>query len=275
MNKKLVNIASVLMRMFLLLVLLMSIAGIVLTALNNTLGYNETINYVYLLIGEALIPLEIVINKSLGGFNQASFVTFSISVATILVIICFLTLKDLAKVKKHGGENVKFNYISSHILLFLILGFFTFSTIVTAINYSSVLYYINIFKNEFVSNIGENIIALKFIVVSGLIIVLSLLTGISLMLSKKRIKKQIEVVGTSGINFYSSDYEEQVKETKIVSSIELEKDKKKEVKLTEKRQQAIELVSKVMELNQMKEDGQITAVEYTRLRQKAIRKYKK
>ena len=43
-------------------------------------------------------------------------------------------------------------------------------------------------------------------------------------------------------------------------------------KLQKKQSQA--LINKIMQLNELKDSGKINEVEYTRLRQKAIRRYK-
>ena len=53
-------------------------------------------------------------------------------------------------------------------------------------------------------------------------------------------------------------------------------EKQEEVQATKKpvKKQAQDLVTRIMQLNELKNTGQISEVEYTRLRQKAIKKYK-
>ena len=88
---------------------------------------------------------------------------------------------------------------------------------------------------------------------------------------KRRGGKKIRT--TTSLYFYSSEYKEPKDEVKIHKSddgsgVEIVEN------IKESNEKAQDLVKKVMQLNELKEQGQITEREYTKLRQKAIKRYK-
>ena len=88
---------------------------------------------------------------------------------------------------------------------------------------------------------------------------------------KKPTPKAIKVYGT--INFYSDEFEEVQNEVSEKQAEEVESVESKGIK--ESSEEAKDLIQKVMQLEELRKTGQINDVEYTKLRQKAIKRYKR
>ena len=115
---------------------------------------------------------------------------------------------------------------------------------------------------------------LKGIIVCGLIAFSSLFAFIVYIINRERGEKRNK--DAFGITYYAEDYlqkkQEAVDENERLTQEVNSEGSTNNVK--EKSAGSKKLLERIMQLNELKDSGQITEVEYTKLRQKAIRKYK-
>ncbi len=272
MNKKLRRVSCSISIVIFAILLLCSLAGLALVLCKNLLSFSNMQKFFYLSVGEIILPIELLLKGKVGAFGEKMFATFAISALIVILILCLFLLRDLIKVKKTYQKN-KFFIVSLLITLFIIVGYFVFSIVSINSNAPAITKYLSaIVDQKFI----VNTIQIKANILPAVYIAVAIFTIVAVIVTREKETKLLSSKQTGdGMCFYSSDYEEsekEVKETKVQASEMAEVGAM--VDVTEKgKSQA--LLQKIMELNEMKDSGQISSVEYTRLRQKAIRRYKK
>lgn len=272
MNKKLRRVSCTISIVMCTIILLCSLAGLALVLCKNILSFSDMQKFFYIAVAEVFMPIELFVKGKLGTFSDAVFTPIAVSTLIVVIVLCLFLLRDLIKVKKPYQKN-KFYTVSLLITLFIILGYFIFSLVIVNTNLTGVTKYLSaIAKEDFI----VNIIKIKANVLPAIYVLVSLLSIVAVILTIEREPKLISVKNSlDGMGFYASDYEEAEKEVKEAKkqSDSLEQDAPV-VDVTENGKSKV-LLEKIMKLNELKDEGQISSVEYTRLRQKLIRRYKK
>lgn len=276
MKNKSIKFAKGLLDVFLALVIIVSLAAFCLSVYCH-FNYNaEYAKYLYVLVGVFLFPIEYFATKNVTGVivRQTNMLlcaglTFAILVFAIIsfVLSCKMYNKSISskKRKKYG--------IVECFFIFIILSYLIVSAVVLTANYSIIENSLDSASPELITqlkrSIGVNAIALKEIIVAyvGIFVLLFSFIVFIIGMSHKTTKTKIY----SSLNFYSDEYEqkENVKQVTKQQKAEISAD------IPENNQDAKNLIKKIMQLEELKNQGKISTVDYTRLRQKAIRRYKK
>jgi len=159
--------------------------------------------------------------------------------------------------------------------MFLIIAYLTFAVIVFAIKYTSIEKMFGVFydgiKNPVEFLFKNNILNIINISLSGLCVLLFFIVFIVLAnFYRRKKKKEIE---EQKLYFYTSVYEpmEEKKE-----KYHLEKISEEDMRdIPESNQKAKDLVTKIIQLEELRNEGKISDKEYVRLRQRSIKRYKK
>ena len=256
-------------------------AGLVyllLAALIRTFGAQKVMRFFPPIVtGPIIISIGITLASSAIDNCMKSWPIALVAIA--VVIICICAIKDLINVYGHRNKfspNKKFSFISSLIFCGIFFIYFTFNLIVFCVNYNKFLTFLTANAPGFVINMtnGADIIMVKNIIICVLFIVASAVVFFAFMLNREKEQKQ-QIKQAFNFNFYSDEYEQ--KESNEIKPVEVEPERQEEQQEVEKakpKKQAQDLVTRIMQLNELKDTGQISDVEYTKLRQKAIKRYK-
>ncbi len=260
--------------MALLIVVCLGAMGI---TIYNMFSFNvELAKYIYVLLGVVLLPVEYLLKGRIEGvFQEQSSNVVCFLIAFILFVIIILLLTSMSKMfnNKYSSNKRTAFAIVAIVLLALFSIMFTGGAIILTIKFNQISNAINSLGPDFIkqitTSIGLNIVALKEIIVgyAGAIICLFAFISFIVGISHKSTKVKI----LSSINFYSSEYQE-VKEP--AKTKEENKEEEKTEEMPEANPNAQNLIKKIMQLEELKKAGKISNVDYTRLRQKAIRRYK-
>ena len=280
MKVKVLKCFSVIMNILLSMLMVFSIGAVAFILVGNFVTDISPISFVYLLFGEAILPIEQLINGTVGQFPTALFNIVTIATGASLFVLSVLGLTFFSRAyKDKKGVKTKV-LIPSLIIALLLCSFFTFSLISLITNYDGFNNFLSLRISGSVKVIlqylGNNFIILKSIIFAGLIAVFALLVFVTCIICKQKGEKKEKNV--SNILFYSEEYLRVQKEAKPETNkkkptqAQMAQMVKSTKKLQKKQSQA--LINKIMQLNELKDSGKINEVEYTRLRQKAIRRYK-
>lgn len=226
----------------------------------------------YILGAELILPIRSLLGSSL----NSSITTFSIVMSGIVFVLSITLTVFASKLfyrgqRKSGGAKVKIFIV----LLSIALVYEAFTVVMYALKYSEFTAYFN--SNSIPFNVEDvnsfNLIALKGIVLSGLLFIFTLLMFFVIPVPKVAGQKQ--VVFSDEMNFYSSEYDEVKTDTKDKKDSEKKEEKQQEKGIGESNEQSKQLIKNIMKLNEMKDKGEISNKEYTKLREKEIRRYQK
>ena len=278
MKKKSIKVAKTLFDLLLSLLIVVSIVSLGI-AMYNSFKYNiEVSKYIYAFLGVFLLPIEYLTKGEItGAFQEQANNYLCIFISLVLFILLILTLSFSSKMfsAKFSSKKRTIYGIISCILTFTFLAYFIYSCIFFTANYSAIENAINDFGPEFVKtimvNFGFNIIALKEIIVSYISLAICLFAFVSFIIAMSHKSTKIKI--TTSINFYSSEYQEPKTEEKTKEDNKEEKIGKTEIPESDPKAQS--LIKKIMQLEELKNAGKISNVDYTRLRQKAIKRYKR
>lgn len=277
MKKKLLGFFSGLEIAVLLITLLFAVGTIAFVIVGYFVSGFSALSYIYLLFSEVIIPIEFLINGTLGQFLTSNFNIIVIVAGVVVTILCALAIKSTlaTRAKNRIGKYSKNKWTIIYSLL--LCAYFIFNFVILMLNFSSANNFIS--KNisgiaEALSNsLGEQFILFKALTVSGLVAGFSFIFAFIVLLCREKKEKTKIVEGN--INFYTDDYlkaETKVGEPKNKEKIKNDEVQKTSVKRVKKASQ--DLITRIIQLNELKDSGKITEVEYTKLRQKAIRRYK-
>ena len=243
----------------------------------NLVNYNvEASKYIYLLLGVFLLPCEYFFKGKLDGFFQQQsniFICLLISVCLLILIITLVSFISKMFNNKYSSVKRTLWGIFANIILLLFLLVFVLSVVFFTAKYSQIINAVNNFGPDFIktitTNFGFNALVIKELIVAYLGAVVCVFGLVSFIIGMSHKSTKIKIL--SSINFYSSEYEEVKSEGKT-------KDEKQELdvvtEMPETNPNAKNLINKIMQLEELKNAGKIDNVDYTRLRQKAIRRYK-
>ena len=262
----------------LIFLFLFSIASVAFVLIGYFVNSISPLSYAYLFLGEAIMPIEFLFNGAMGKFLTSNLNIIVIICGSVLVTLSFLALRAVSATRKRKHNGKKPKYKQTAIYSFILFAYFAFNFVMLILNYSTINKYL--YKNingvvEIITDtVGIELIALKCIIFSGLIMVFSVLTFVFTLLCKD--KKQKTKITTTYVNFYSDEYlnvnTKENSNTKTTVNVEKEKVAQAPRKQVKKTSQ--DLITRIMQLNELKDTGQISDVEYTKLRQKAIKRYK-
>lgn len=258
---------------FLVLIMLFALGSAGLVGASYIVDGFDAISWVYLLIGEFIAPIELLINGSLGSFYESTMNIVCICVALAIFVFCILLIKTYSK---NGKKNKSNGFVANIVLSLLLMGYFAFNLVMLILNYAK----INRYFGRNISGIAEIVINYTFkdfVIVKG-IGVLSIIAGLAFVIfiltfiCKEKKKKQ-HLAKQESLSFYSDKYlvKDENKTENQPQEIKGSVEQNAKPKIKKQNQ---ELINKIMHLNELKDKGQITDVEYTKLRQKAIRRYK-
>lgn len=283
MKKKNIKVAKKLLNFLLALVILVSLLAVGLSVY-NLISYNiEASKYIYLLIGVFLLPYEFLVQGKIDGmFQQQSNIVYCLLIALAIFLISVLVLVNASKMyngKYSTAKRTVFGVITN-LLLVVFVAVFALGAVILTIKYSQIENGLNNIGPEIIktifTNFGFNLIIIKEIVAGYLGLLICLFSFMSFLIGMFHKSSKIKLV--TSINFYSSDYEEDKAITNTSTSTNNTKDDKKEEvvisDIPENDPKAKSLIKKIMQLEELKNSGKISNVDYTRLRQKAIKRYK-
>lgn len=277
MDNKGLRFAKRFFNTILVLILLVTFAGLCVS-IYNSFAYNyETAKYIYVLLGFVMLPLEYLTTGTFSGRFQeqaSTHICIIIEIIILFAIILYLSSASSAFRRKNSVAMRKFYSVMSIVLQAIFVGVFGGSLFVAITNYSVVLNALNSFGpdliNKLTTTIGVNVVLIKEVVVASWGFVAGVFALIMFILATAHKSTKVKIV-QGGTSFYSSDYEEPKKENKVKEVA----DEQQAEPAHKEDPRAQELINKIMELEELKKQGRISNVDYTRLRQKAIRRYKK
>ena len=242
----------------------------------------DAINYAYALGAEIILPIEYLFygNITYVSAEMASTIIIALSAALLFIsILGLIGTAQLFKDDKYFASTTFF--IISEFTTLAITVLYGYSIVITRFNYSVFTNFLNTNSPEILKQLaqsaGSSIVLSKALILSIITFIICLYGFITLMVKNPHLtfkrKGGRRIRTASSLYFYSNEYQEQKDDVKIHKSddgsgIEIVEN------IKESNEKAQELVKKVMQLNELKEQGQITEREYTKLRQKAIKRYK-
>lgn len=258
-----------------LLIIVSSIAvGI---SIYNCISFDaELAKYIYILLGVFLLPYEFLTTGKIEGIFQDqsnALVCFLISLAFLVAFVLVSVNSSRMFSNKYSSGKRTFSSVIAITFVFLFFAMFALSAVVLTAKYTQITIAIDNIGPELLKKLttsfGFNALIVKelFIAYFGTVVCIYGLIFFIIGMSHKSTKVRI----LTSINFYSSEYQEPIQDNKTK-----EDDKKVEiVEMPETDPKAKDLVTKVMQLEELKKQGKISNTEYTQLRQRAIRRYKK
>jgi len=222
------------------------------------------------------LPIEILFGNSFNFFLSQSNRIYVILISLFLCIYLLFLLRTFSKIfnEKHEAKRNK-NIIISLVFISIILIYFAFAIIVMALKFN---YAQGIFKtfevgilNLIANLISVNLLLLVDLVILGISFIALLIALISLIIYFNKSKnKQVQ---TQKLYFYSSQYEQQEVKEKVDSKQQVIEEEIKDI--PESNQNAKDLITKIMQLENLRAEGKISDREYIRLRERSIRRYKR
>ena len=260
MNSKIKNIFINVLMVLSIIMALSAVAGIFIVIFKENIGSANVIRLIYLAVGELLFMIEIILFGSVGTISIKEFDYYVLTACGVLAILCFLFVLVLKKSKQQANKNA----VRGVFYLFM-FAFSLTSLIFIVVNGSKIKQVVGVGDNSW-----SDPIFIKVVLVLSIFIAL-MIFNVVVGIRQNRCGGYVQNVGSKQLKFYSVDYEEE-KQPQNLKSNQQEIEGAVEHAFEAGKN---ELVNKIIQLNELKDSGEITTVEYTRLRQKLIRKYGK
>lgn len=274
---KLLKISKILLKVLLIPMLIISILAFGLVTFNMFSFSAEVSKYIYLLLGVFVLPIEFLINKGVGVMLAQEKILFLVLISILLIIISILFLLSIKKMYKNGIKSTNRFTIFTLVLSLIFSIYFIFASIVFIANFASLNQSLNLTNSKIlttISNIlGVNITLLKELIIAGILSIVNLFALVVLCIFVSKNAVVIKNKRYYNIQFYSKDYE--LVEEPVKKSSEKQKTVQEPTEVTTGTKESKSLINKIMALEELKRAGKISNVEYTRLRQSAIKRYKK
>lgn len=271
MRKTFLKISNVLLTIFMILLALLSVSAFVLALVGKSFPTFDFVDWVYLTFGFVFAPIEYILCGSVGHLIPDAFSIIVMGVSAIVFILSIILIKF--KLKSTREEEYRRNFYKkmTYILSILSLIIFVLNLIVLLKNFKNVNNYLNSAVPLISKIIEGKLLIITYISLTSLGIFVMLFGIFATVFYRKVTAKAVKIYGT--INFYSKEFEEQQNDVQVKNTEEQEEIEATGIK--EQSAEAKDLVLKIMQLEELRKSGQINNVEYTKLRQKAIRRYKK
>ena len=287
MKKKSLKVAHGLMRAILTIILIFALAGTAI-AVYNVFNFDPDIaRYIYVCLGSFIIPFEYLLTDNLGLFAQKGNVGHALIIAIMLLVVTISILINASRMNNDKLSSKKRTFARIYNCVFIMTFAVIFSLAVYVLLWRQFLLImrLNSIMPEFVQKIitqtGLEIAFYKEMFIGCLGLGLCLTGGILLIIGMSRGATKVKTV--SNILFYSSEYEQKQEskvETTQASKWEQTKQDNTPVNQTTQQQEEIKdkgsskLIKKIMILDKLRQSGKLSDVEYVRLRQSAIKRYK-
>lgn len=270
MKTKIFNVFGLFFKIVGILMMVLSLLGIVLVILDQFNLNFEPLKVIYVLLPELILPFIYFVFGSFNWPSDNNLVAITTCVFVIVLLFMFIIVRDISMSTKDATkESRKTSFIWSAIGSLIFLAYNIYGLFIVCLKNYDIGTFLSSKSFGFMSSTAMYV---KMIVVISIFIVICIgfIIGLLTILTKRPKSK---ITGVS-VYFYSSQYEEKRPEdkTKNVSNEISEEDSKD---IDEASSQSKKLIKRIMELNKMKERGEIDEVEFTRLRQIAIRRYRK
>lgn len=280
MKKKCVKVAKKLINVFMVLLLVGTLISIGLCVF-NLISYNvEVARYIYASMGYILLPYEfLAIGKIDGIFIEQSNLVVCLIIAIVMFILQIAVLSNTTKMFNGKYSSIKRNIagVIANIIIFLFFAVFVIGCVIMSVKYLPIENAINTVGPEFIklikTNFGVNLITLLATVCAYIGAFVCIFAFVFFIVGMSHKSTKVKIV--SSIYFYSSEYEEPTDGNKQSSKKNEEKKQESQnQEIPESSQNAKNLINKIMQLEELKNAGKISNADYTRLRQKAIERYK-
>ena len=282
MKNRNIKVAKKFLIFLMTLIIVVSFSGIGLSVF-NLISFNvEASKYIYLLLGVFLLPYEFITQgRIVGMFQEQGNIVYALIISIAIFVLTIVLLANSSKMYNGKYSSIKraiFGVIAN-VLIFIFTAIFVFGAVMITLKYNQMVNGVNDIGPEFIkiimTNFGFNLIVVKEIVAAYFGSLVCLFTLIVFIIGMFHKSTKVKII--TSINFYSDEYEEDKAITNSTSSVQKSKKEKKEqviADIPENDPKAKNLIKKIMQLEELKNSGKITNVDYTRLRQKAIRRYK-
>jgi len=277
MKKRSIKVAKSLINFLMVLILLLGLATLGVTIYNSINFSVEAAKYIYALIGVFLMPFEYLMYGTIGKFQNQESNLVSLIISLVLVVLTITVLVNSSKMFNGKYSTTKRTIAGTiaNFLIFAFFAFFAFGAVMFFVNYNQISNILNDIGPELVKtimvNLGFNFIVLKEIIISVIGSLITIFALVLFLIGMSHKSTKVKII--SSIYFYSSEYEEQQTET---SASKLEQQEEEQVvnEMKEVNPKEKNLVNKIRQLDELRKAGKISNTDYTRLRQKAIRRYK-
>lgn len=269
MEKKFVKVSGAFLVVMSWILALLSLTALTLMILEMVIPNFAQGSWFIVAMGEFLLPLQILINP------QSADAGVYIIICAVMLILSIMAIVFVKKTYRFGSHNKKVSMAISLIISFILFAYTAFSLVLLILNYeliamtTSLLLYGLLGENP---GLLASLVMIKFIVICAIVIISTILVFFVFLLNREKEQKHVDRQ-IFNVNFYSDEFEEQINTEKLDKKA-VEKEEQAEVQKPKVKKQSQELINKIMQLNELKDNGQISDVEYTKLRQKAIKRYK-
>ena len=274
MKNKALSIFGFFFKVLNILIALASLAGLTLIVLNEfelPIDF-EPLKYVYVVMYELLLPFIYMLFGNIATLTINNIVSVGVCTSVALLLLSIVAFRDTSKATGYiSYPNKKVSYIWVGIYSFVLCVLFGFSLILTGVEYTKISTFL---AENSASEITTIVIIIKAITLSSLAILISLAMLIALIANRSKGQKRVKDA-KKGLSFYSKEYEEKAQESKMLNKNTDPDELAHSKEAAESNPKAQNLINRIMELNKSLENGEITDVEYTRLRQIALRRYRK
>ena len=278
MKKKGIKVAKKIINFLMVLLILVSFITIGLSVY-NLISFNvEAAKYVYFLIGVFLLPYEFLAKGKIDGMFQEQtncFICALIAIGILLLSIFFLINSAKMFNGKYSSKKRTLAGVLASALIFVFLAWFVLSAVLLSLRYSPIENSLNSVGPEFIkiikTNFGFNLIMWKEIFIAYFGVIACFIAFVFFIMGISHKSTKVKIV--SSINFYSSIYEEKQSDARQKGQPE-KPTINQETEIEESNLKAKNLINKIMQLEELKKAGKISNTDYTRLRQKAIKRYK-
>ena len=249
----------------------LAVGSFILALVGKSIPSFDFVDWVYLLFGFVFAPIEYLMCGAVGQLLTDAYSMIIFIVSTVVFVLSIVLM--VYKLKSSNEEEYRKKYFKkiSYVLLILSLIMFIFNLSVLLINFNNINNYLISVVEMFYKLAVGNILIIIYITIIIFGILVLLFSLISTIFYKKETTKTVKIYGT--INFYSKEFEEPQNDISVKK--QEEEGFVESLGIKESTEEAKDLVNKIMQLEELRESGQISNVEYTKLRQKAIKRYKR
>ena len=275
MKNKSLSIFGSFFKVLNIFIALIALAGLALFIISQfDIGIDfEPLKFIYIVMYEFLLPFMYLIFGDVASPSATFLISIGVGICVILLILSIIAIIDTSRATSYiSHHNKKLSYIWAGIYSVLLACIFGFTLVLTGTQYENISAFLS---QDSVSIVEASIVVLRVLIGSALAFVINIAMFITLVACREKGQKRTKEVGGSKIFFYSNQYAENFQDSKLLKNDNSEDKNNSNQDSTESSPKGKELINRIMELNKMLQSGEIDDVEFTRLRQIAIRRYRK